>query len=209
MRAKREVAHYLLDHAHQPLAVGGVLLLIGLILGAAGCAPASDLPFRSPEMGFEATYPAAWGQASSASPPSSYGICAGLPQPCRIASFLRIGNEYFVSVQSWPASGQTPADRSAQMAYMGDVARTRTVGGEPAVERVAADGGGSIWVAHDGWMYWLYFPTPNFRPDRRGLAQQFDAFVASVRFIPVAPTPTPTVTSTPIPPPTPAPTPTP
>jgi len=186
-----------------------VLLVIGLAVSPAGCVPASDLPFRSPEMGFEATYPAAWGQASDASPPSSYGTCTGLPQPCRIAAFLRIGNEYFVSVQSWPASGQTPADRSVQMAFLGESERQRTVGGEPAMERVSADGGRSIWVAHDGWMYWLTLPAPSYEPGRRGLAGQFDAFIASVRFIPVAPTPTPTVTPTPMPPVTPAPTPVP
>jgi hypothetical protein len=184
------------------------LLVIGLALSVAGCVPASDfISFSSPEMGFEVSYPAAWGEASGASLPTSYGICAGLPQPCRIASFLRIENQYFVSMQSWPAAGQTPADRSAQMSYLGEVEHQRTVGGEPAVERVAVDGGRNIWVAHDGWMYWLYFPAPSFRPERRGLARQFDAFIASARFVPVAPTPTPTVTPTPIPPATPAPTP--
>lgn len=65
----------------------------------------------------------------------------------------------------------------------------------------------SYGQVHDGWMYWLTLPTPDFRPDRQGLARQFDAFIASVRFIPAAPTPTPTTTPTPMPPVTPAPTP--
>ncbi len=184
------------------------LLVIGLALDLAGCVPASDLvAFSSPELGFEASYPPEWGEAYGASPPSSYGGCMGLPQPCRNAAFLRIENQYFVSVQSWPAAGQTPADMSARRANVGAKERRLTVGGEPAVEQVIAGGAREMWVVHEGWMYELYFPAPTFLPDRRGLARQFDAFIASVRFIPVAPTPTPTVTASPMPPPTPAPTP--